>query len=73
MTYHERVLAYESQGMTTSDAQSVVDVELLKEAAPSLLAALIEVQQTIALEQFGLLNVVNEALAKVHPQLDRRN
>lgn len=40
MTYHERVLAYEAEGMTTSDAQSVVDVELLKEAAPSLLAAL---------------------------------
>jgi hypothetical protein len=39
MTYHERVLAYEAEGLTTSDAQGVVDVELLKEAAPDLLAA----------------------------------
>ena len=32
MTYHDRVLAYEAQGLTTSDAQSVVDVENLKAA-----------------------------------------
>ena len=31
-------------------------------AAPQLLAALKEVKDTIALEQFGLLNVVNNAI-----------
>lgn len=28
-TYHERVVQYENEGMTTSDAQGVVDAEMM--------------------------------------------
>jgi hypothetical protein len=41
MNYEQRVRALELEGMTTSDAQAVIDAELLRDPVPDSLASLV--------------------------------
>ena len=60
---YQSAICEETTGKTVALTYTSNDADArLIAAAPALLAALKEVKDTIALEQFGLLNVVNNAI-----------